>query len=327
MMGRQLWVHVGLLVVAASASLYVWTRDNKATAATAAEVSVWSGRPDDVQRITFESSAKKITLESRVDAYGHWFSGSAQWVTSASADAGATTAPKTTPFVSVTSAQKIADALAPFKALRQIGRVDVARAGEFGLKEPASTLIANIGGKEHRLAVGSATPNGTDRYVRDEGSGYVYAAKGDLVRDLEAGETSLLERELHDFQDPDLVSLRIVAGGKTREVLRRGPPTKRIWADPGSPDKADETVSNWLSKVDRLKPSEYVGEPPTPPDRIVRIEYKVKGSDRLFLEIAKTPGEGPHHEYLIRSERTRLWTKTYAPWAEQVEQDLASVLK
>jgi len=327
MMGRQLWIHVGLLFVAGFASVWVWTRDKKATAATAAEVSVWSGRPDDVQRITFESSAKKITLESRKDEHGRWFSGSSQWVTSASPDAGATAAPKPTLFVSVTSAQKIADALAPFKALRQIGRIDVARAGEFGLKEPASTLIANIQGKEHRLAVGSATPNGADRYVRDEGSGYIYAAKGDLVRDLEAGETSLLERELHDFQDPDLVSLRIIAGGKTREVLRRGPETKRIWADPGSPDKADETVSNWLSKVDRLKPSEYVSDPPSPPDRVVRIEYKVKGSDRLFLEVAKTPGEGAHHEYLIRSERTRLWTKTYAPWAEQVEQDLGSVLK
>ncbi|HEV3190545.1 MAG TPA: DUF4340 domain-containing protein [Polyangiaceae bacterium] len=327
MMGRQLWVHVGLLVVAGSASVFVWTRDKKATAATAAEVSVWSGRPDEVQRITFESSAKKITLESRKDGHGQWFSGSAQWVTSASADAGATAAPKPTPFVSVTSAQKIAEALAPFKALRQIGRIDIARAAEFGLKEPASTLVANIQGKEHRLAIGSPTPSGMDRYVRDESSGYVYAAKGDFVRDLEAGETSLLERDLHDFQDPDIVSLRIIAGGKVREVLRRGPPTKRIWADPGSPDKADETVSNWLSKVDRLKPTEYVSDPPSPPDRVVRIEYKVKGGDGLFLELAKTPGEGGHHEYRIRSERTRLWTKAYAPWAEQVEQDLGSVLK
>jgi hypothetical protein len=243
------------------------------------------------------------------------------------ADAGAAAPTKTTPFVSVTAAQKVAEALAPFKALRQIGRIDGARAGEFGLKEPASTLVATIGGKEHRLAIGGPTPSGADRYVRDETSGYVYAAHGEFLRDLEAGETSLLERDLHDFQDPDIESLRVVAGGKTREVLRRGPPTKRIWADPGSPDKADETVSNWLSKVERLKPTEYVSDPPSPPERVLRIEYKVKGGDGLFLELAKTPGDGAHHEYLIRSERTRLWTKAYAPWAEQVEQDLASVLK
>jgi Domain of unknown function (DUF4340) len=326
MMRRQLWVHVGLLVIAGVASVYVWTRDTKATAATAGEVSVWSGRSDEVHRVTFESSVKRISLESRVDAQGRWFSGSTQWVTSTPGDAGAP-APKATPFVSVTSAQKIADALAPFKALRQIGRIDSGRASEFGLKESTPTLVADVAGKEHRLAIGGPTPNGSDRYVRDESSGYVYAAKGDFVRDLEAGETSLLERDLHDFEDADIVSLRVVAGGKGREVLRRGPPTKRIWADPGSPDKADETISNWISKVDRLKPTEYVSDPQTPPDRVVRIEYNVRGKSGVFLELGKTPGEGGHHEYLLRSERTRLWTKAYAPWAEQVEQDLASVLK
>ena len=326
MMGRQLWVHVGLLIVAGVAAVYVWTRDTKATAATAGEVSVWSGRSDEVRRITFESSTRKISLESRVDAHGRWFSGSSQWGTSTAGDGGAS-APKATPFVSVTAAQKIADALGPFKALRQLGRIDGERASEFGLKEPSSTIIANVGAKEHRLAVGAPTPNGADRYVRDESSGNVYAAKGDFVRDLEAGEASLLERDLHDFLDPDIVSLRVVAGGKTREVLRRGPATKRIWADPASPDKADETISNWLTKVDRLKPTEYVSDPPTPPERVLRIEYNVKGGDGLFLELAKAPGEGGHNEYFIRSERTRLWTKAYAPWAEQVEQDLASVLK
>src|SRR5260370_24097186 len=141
-----------------------------------------------------------------------------------------------------------------------------------------------IGGKEQRLAIGGPTPSGADLYLRDESSGYVYAAQGEFLRDLEAGETSLLERELHDFQDPDIDSLRVIAGGKTREVLRRGPPTKRIWADPGSPDKADETISNWLSKVDPLKPTEYVIDPPSPPDPVMRIEYRANGGDRLFLD-------------------------------------------
>jgi hypothetical protein len=322
MMGRTIGVHVALLAVACIASVYVWTRDAKVAAGALAEVSVWPGRADDVRRIAFQSSGRTMTLEAHVDAHGRWFSGLTQWTGSTP---GATT--KTTPFASVAAAEKIAEALAPFKALRSIGRIDAARAGEFGLKEPGATLTANVGGSEHRLAIGAPTPNGTDRYVRDESSGYVYAAKGDVLRDLEAGESSLLEHELHDFQDADIVSVRVIAKGKTRELVHGGPSTKRIWADPGSPDKADETVANWLSKVDRLRPLEYVADSPAPPEQVVRVEYKAKGAGGLFLELAKVPGDGNGHEYRIRSERTRLWSKAYAPWAEQVEQDLGSVLK
>jgi hypothetical protein len=321
MMGRPVAVHVALLAVACAASLYVWTRDTKVASGALAEVSVWPGRPGDVRRIALEASDKTTSLDAHEDAQGRWYSGRTQGTGTASSAA------PPTQFASVAAAEKIAEALAPFKALRSIGRIDAARASEFGLKDPSSTLIANVGGKEHRLSIGAPTPNGNDRYVRDESSGYVYAASGDFVRTLEGGASALLERELHEFQDADVASVRVIALGKAREVLHRGPATKRIWADPGSPDTADETVTNWLSKVDRLQPLEYVADPPAPPERVVRVEYKAKGGDGQFLELAKVPGENNVREYRIRSERTRMWCKTYAPWAEQVEQDLGSVLK
>jgi hypothetical protein len=329
---RGVWVHVGLLVLACVATTYVWTRDKKAAAAAIADVTVWSGRPDEVQRIAFESSSNKVLLEAREDTHGRWFFGTVERGTSPVPDAGTPAARKTTTFASVNSAQKVAQALAPFKALRFIGSIESQRAGEFGFKDPTPVLAVSVGGKEHRLGIGGSTPSGTDRYVRDEGSGFVYAARGDFVRDLESADATLPERDPHDLEDADITSVRVLAGGKTREIFRRGPSSKRIWSDSASSDNADETVSNWFSKVDRLRPSEYVGDSAgAPVEPVVRLEYTVKGTRGVFLELVKMPGVATSpsgkSDYLVRTEHTRLWAKVFAPSAEQVEQDLGSVLK
>jgi hypothetical protein len=330
---RGLWVHVGLLAVACVASFYVWSRDKKATAAAVADVTVWGGRPEDVQRIAFESSTTKVSLEARQDAQGRWFFGTVERASSPISDAGAPPPRKTTTFASVAAAQKVAQALAPFRALRFIGAVDNQRAGEFGFKDPTPVVVVSVSGKEHRLGIGGPTPSGTDRYVRDEGSGSVYAVRGDFLRDLESGDTNLLERDVHDLKDADITSVRVLAGGKTREIFRRGPSSKRIWTDTASSENADETLSNWFNKVDRLKAAEYVSDPAGPVETVLRLEYAAKGTRGVFLDLAKIPTAsagghpGSKSDYLVRTEHTRLWTKVFAPSAEQVEQDLGSVLK
>jgi hypothetical protein len=178
------------------------------------------------------------------------------------------------------------------------------------------------------LSVGSVAPGGADRYVRDLATGEGYAVKGDFLRDLVTGETALSEHDLHGFKDPEIDRIRVTAHGKTRQILRRGPDNKRIWTDPASPDKADETVANWLGKTDRLRPTEYLGDPPAAPEIVVRIEYTATGAQGAFFELAKVmpPASDAKPEYLVRTERTRLWAKVASSVAEQVEQDSASVL-
>jgi hypothetical protein len=325
MMARGLWVHLGLLVVSMAASVLVWTRDPQSATAPVATVTAWSGRPEDVQHVALESPAKKVSLEPRTDARGRWYFGTAESMSPPRGDAGVSSPSVPVVFASVEPAQKVVDALASLKAVREVGRIDRARNEEFGFKDPASTVIVTLGGAERRLALGGPTPNGSDRYVRDESTSVVYSIHGDFLRDLELGEMGLSEHDLHDFQDPDILSVRIVGMGKSRELLRRGPSTKRIWADPASPDKADETVSNWLNKVDRLRPTEYTADLPAGGEPVARIDYKVKGEDGAFFEITKVPGQGGKSEYYVRSEHTRLWGKVHRPLGEQVEQDFASV--
>jgi hypothetical protein len=337
-MGRGILAHVVLLVVAATASVLVWTRDKKPVV-PAGDVTVWNARAADVERIAFDSKGRKVTLDARSDAQGRWFLGTSEspGAQPASPDAGAPAPPRVVTFVSVGQAAKAAEALGPLKALREVGKVGDDRSAEFGLKEPEGSLVVTFAGKARTLTIGGRTPGGGDRYVRDDGSGTVYVVKGDATRDLESGEGTLTERETHSFKDPDVESIRILARGKARDLLRRGPDSKRIWTDPSDPDKADETVSNWVAKVDRLRPTEYLGKQPGAPELVVRIEYQVKGVRGAFLEVAKVPGaasagatapgapaEKP--DFIVRTEHTRQWAKVYAPVGEQVEQDLTSIV-
>jgi hypothetical protein len=319
MIGRALVVHFALLGVAAGAAIFVWTRDKKA-AVVVTNVTVWNGRAADVERVGFESKTKSVSLESRKDAQGRWFFGTQ---TTPATDAGA---PKTVTFASVGSGEKLAEALAPLKGLREVGKIGDDRAAEFGVKEPDGTLTVRLAGKERKLAFGARTVGGGDRYVRDEATGIVYVVKGDVTRDIETGEGSLAERDWHAFKDADIESLKVLAHGKTREVLHRGSDQNRIWSDPSDPDKPDETASNWISKVERLRPNEYLDPQPSAAEPILRIEYRARGAQGAFLEIAKLPAS-PKPDFIVKTERTRLWTKVNATMGEQVEQDLGSVVK
>ncbi len=306
-------VHVVLLVLAAALAVFVWTRDKK-PATFAGNVTVWNGRASDVERIAFEAKGKTTTLESKKDAQGRWFAGKIDG------------APKPVELVSVAAGERIAEALAPLKAVREIGRVEGERAADFGMNEPDGKLRVRVAGAEHELTVGAKTPGGGDRYVKDDASGIVYVVRGDAVRDLEAGEGTLAEHDLHAFKDADVESVRITARGKSREALRRGPESKRIWADPSDPDRLDETLANWLAKIDRLRPTEYVTPQPASPEIELRLDYQVKGAKGAYLEVARVPAD-PKPEWLVRTERTREWAKVTAQVAEQVDQDLPSIVR
>ena len=345
--GRGFFVHVALLGLAVLAAVLVWTRDKQPKTLTQGDVTVWSGRAADVERISFEGKARKVSLEAKKDAGGIYFIGTAEKeaappkkdphdVADAGADAGDTEPPapkerSTVSFVSVSGAQKLADQLAPLKALRGIGKIGDDRAAEFGLTEPEGTLTVKIGQAERKLIFGSTTPGGGDRYARDPASGEVYAIKGDVFRNLEGAESSLMERSLHEWPESDVGAATITAQGKTRSLVRGGEERKRFWADPGTPEVNDETAGNWMSKLDRLRPSEYALTPPAGAEVVVRIDFAGAGGAAKigYLELIKAapaaPGGKP--DYYIVTERTRLHAKVPAQAAEQVEQDVGSVLK
>lgn len=262
---RSFFVHLGLLGVAAVFAVLVWTRDKTAAALSTMDVTVWAGRAEDVEHIAFEGKSRKVVLEGKKDKEGRYFVGTMERTTpppekkenphnphgddahdDAHDDEPADTEPKvkTTTFVSVGAGNKLAEVLAPLKALRAVGRIADDRASEFGLAEPEGTLTVKLRGAEKKLVIGGMTPGGADRYARDEATGEVYAIKGDIYRDLDTAESRLMERDLHEWKDVDLTRARVIAGDKRRELVRSGDEGKKIWADPASPDQKDETVGN-----------------------------------------------------------------------------------
>ena len=329
-------VHLAVLAVSVAAAIGVWTRDKEPKAMAQGDITVWSGRADGVEQVIFESKTRKVVLDAKSDKIGRYFVGTAERdapVPPAAADGGAppvaAAAPRTTTtLVSVGGADKLATALAPLKALRALGRIGDDRAAEFGLAEPDGTVTFKVSGAEHKLVLGGMTPGGGDRYVKDPASGEVYVLKGEPLRSLESAESSLLERELHEWKDGEVTALQIVAGNKTRALVRGGVDAKKFWADAAKPDENDETLGNWMSKLDRLRPMEFVATPPEGRETVVRLDYKAGSRALGFIEIVKTKAtEAGKFDYFLQTERTRLFAKVSTGLGEQLEQDLGSAVK
>lgn len=330
---RSTALHASLLVVGAAAAAFAFTKEPTPQAAQETNVTIWNGRPSDLQRIVYEAKDKRIDLESRDDKKGpRWFLGKGDYniTPPQNPDGGPTpTVKKTSAFASVTVANKIAEGLVPFKAVRALGKIPDARLAEFGLEKRETSLTLTFGGKERKVLVGSVAPGGTDYYVVDPTNNEAYVVKADQLRDLEGGDSRLLERDQHAFKEIDIRSAKVIANGKTRELARSGPDAKKFWADPADKEKADETGGNWLAKIDRLKVSEFAAQPPEGQTVVLRVEYYGAPGLLGFFELAKGApvASGQKPDYWIMTEHTHLWGKVYQVTAEQIEQDVGSVVK
>jgi len=335
MIGRKsIFIHAGLVATSAVLALAVWTRDKQAKPMVQGDVTVWSGRPADVERIVYETKKKRLELTAKKDDLGRYFVGTVEKDKPApkpAPDAGAPDAAppekSVTGILSITPAEKLIEQLAPLKSVRSVGQVGADREAEFGLNEPEGTLTVKIRDAERKLVIGGATPGGGDRYAREPASGDVFILKADVFRYVDTPDTSLLERELHEWKDTEVVSAKITAGSKSRKIVRSGPETKRFWADEGAKDTADETIGNWMSKIDRMRPTEYVQVAPEPRETVARIDYTGSGGALGHIEIIRGPaGDSGKPTYFVTTERTRLPGKVPGSAGEQVEQDLAGVL-
>jgi hypothetical protein len=326
---RSVALHAGLLVAAGAAAGFAWAKDKTPHTTQETNVTVWNARPSDVTRIVHEAKGKKIELEARDEKKGErWYYGKVEYMPLP----GVNTPPPQKPavFASVGPATKVVEAFAPFKALRSLGKVPDSRAAEFGFDKKDTSITLTVSGKERKLFIGGIAPGAGDTYVLDAATNEAYVLKTDPLRDLESGEMRLLEREQHAFKETDLTAAKVTAGGKTRAIVRGGPENKRFWADPSDKEKADETLANWMQKVDHLRVNEYSATEPANRTVIVRIEYEGSSGNLGWFELSKTPapeGSALKGEYWIMTEYTHLYGKLIPASGEQVEQDLGSIVK
>jgi len=345
MLRGSLGLHVGLFVAASALALRAWTAEDEPNKKPIA-AELWSGRVTDVSRIEYRTDKKLVVLEPKEDEGGRYFVGTIEPLATAkpkaAPDAGAPPPghpPHEVPeskepkrFISLTKGNELAESVASLKASRVLGKLAPERIGDFGFdKTEFGTLDVVVGGKKHSLAFGEKTPGGSDRYARDTATGEAYVIPGLIANDLTSADNRLIEREFHDFGEEKIgkVVLKAATGG--REVVRHAV-EKDFWARPESPDTKDETVSNWMTKVDRLKVTTYVEalDPPAKPeDEVVSLEYWSDHGRKLgFIELVRRPSKDGKEkpDYVARSERTRWYATVLRSTAEQIDQDLSSVL-
>ena len=338
---KPLVLHGGLLVVAAGLAYSVWNKDEPVAEKQQALVDVWGGSQASFTKLSFEGKTRKVRLEGQKDALGYYYVTTVDKEDAPPADphAGVPNAPLKPPdgkeakketlrFVSVKAGETLVKSLAPLQAVRAVGKVEANRNEEFGLDKPEGTLKVSIDGKEHVLVIGGTTPGGSERYARYQNSGEVFAISGDIAQSLMFGDSRLPERDLHGFKNDEVSKVRLQKAGKSRELVRVKDKNEG-WGDPSAPTKQDETAGNWMSKLGRLRGSDFIEKPAKalrPEDAIVRVEYFDSGKSIGFVELYKLPGE-KGNDYLARTEWDRWYVKVPATTAEQIEQDLASVLK
>lgn len=348
---RSLWLHCLLLAVASGLAWKTWTSEETPTSLSRHRVQVWSGTVDQLESIRFESERTKVAIVPHKDALGRWYEVRSEREVSPRVPKhiGAGGAPPTDPeptwekraFVSVQEGEKLAEALGPLMALRAVGRVEGDREKEFGLDEPKETLAVRVAGKDYQLVIGGPTPGGGDRYARVKESGEVFAISGDLVRRLEQAESRLLERTFHDFgeQEPDRV--KIVEGGRSRELVSM-PGKLGAWASASSAEAQDETASNWMGKLGKLRVKSYLEGPKALEGKqpFLQVEY-FRGSKRLdTFELFKLPAAeeppkdvqvsssaGVAERYVARSSHTRWPVELPSASAAELERDLASLFE
>ncbi|MBK7582886.1 MAG: DUF4340 domain-containing protein [Myxococcales bacterium] len=340
---RALSWHLLALGLASTVALVVWTRKDPA-ANQKGDVEVWGGSAEGVEKISFEAENRSVRLERRKDSNGLWYVGSVDKTIevkppsphgdAGAADAGPSAAPsekkqESTTFVSVEQGKKLAESVAPLLAVRRLGKVDDARAEEFGFNKPEGTLKITVDGRERTLIFGGTTPGGGDRYVKD-GNGELWAISGNVAQSVLFAESRLVERKLHGYEPDELKSAKISRGTLSRDVVRLED-KKDGWADAQTPMSLDETAGNWMTKLDRLRIVAFVENPGaqlSAEASIVKVELGGKGGRKLgYLELYKAPGENGKPKYLVKTEYTRWYAEVISSVAEQVEQDLGSVVK
>lgn len=164
------------------------------------------------------------------------------------------------------AAMDLLGSFAPLRAIRALGQVDENKAKELGFPESKKRLTVVAKGQTTEFVLGSTSYGGGDSYARD-GQGRAFLLSQRIISDFDLAESRLMEHRLHRFERGDFDRIEVAVAGKKRTVLqkKRQDASNYFFVDATSPDKRDDTLKNWIDKVQRIAVSDYVaqGEEPT----------------------------------------------------------------
>lgn len=80
---------------------------------------------------------------------------------------------------------------------------------------------------------------------------------------------------------------RLCLETERRCVKRDAGDGKRYWADTSNLNAPDETLGNWMTKVDKIHPNEFVDASPEGTSLVGRIEYRCADGKTGFFELSR----------------------------------------
>lgn len=336
-MNRSILIYAGLLVVSLGASYMHYTADE---VAPKEGVMVIEARKDDLQSVVYEAPDLKVTLEMREDAVGRY-----PWITvdetkKKKVDGVETTERKQSRFKGGAAADKLIQSSVPLVAVRRLDNVDDERVASFGLKTPDTKVSYTIGGRTTVFELGGETYGTRDRYVRDVSTGLLYVLDDELFKPLKFANSRLPERSLISPKPEEIDSVTVAQGGTVVSWTQRNKEDKdaRYWnrdtpvaeapapaegaAAPAAGGK-DETFSNWVDKLLKLKSTAYVQEGDTPTDPQLRFEFtvRVKGKPDETVQVLQA-----EDAWYARSNYTRGLVKLARTSAEDLADEVDDIL-
>ncbi|MCZ7682337.1 MAG: DUF4340 domain-containing protein [Sandaracinaceae bacterium] len=328
-LGRSIAAHAILAVGGLVLAYLAWT--DEAPEVSEDEVNVLECAPDALARVELRTEEKDVTLEMRSEG-----SGRVAWFTVVRRPENGE--PVTESFVGASEAttEWLAQ-VAPLRARRSLGELSAEQLEQVELDDPEGRLTIDCGGRSTTYQLGGRSYGTGDRYLRAEGGGPVYLVASDRLAPLESAEFRLMERALHTFEWRDVVSLSLRAFGQSKRLLQHNRLDEQAaeWVDAANPDRRDETYGNWMSRFPRLRVQSYLAPDARPgadldegmsvaPQAVMRIDYQGEhGSELGFLEMQRAEATPA---YYARTETTRSWVRVPTSVAQQIEEDLRSML-
>lgn len=235
---------------------------------------------------------------------------------------------------------KLVKSLAELNAVRSLGMISGDKLKSFGLHESKKTLTLVTGSTPRTFIIGDNTYGNMDIYIQDKQDRRVYVINPRSVQDLKYAEFRLMERELHGFNNTEMdrVLFKTDKGQKTLVQKNRRTPATAFWADAEAPDKGKDFFKNWMSKLSRLRATEYAKQA----DKLegltekLSAEYYLGGKKLGYLKLyqlgASVPAGAPKgkngdDEYYAQTENTRAKVKLSRRLGEEVVKDLENLLK
>lgn len=226
---------------------------------------------------------------------------------------------------------KLIEGFAPFKALRSLGK-DLAgkEFEETKLQKPERRLVLNYGGSQKEFEIGGRTSGARDHYLKAKGGNEVYLVASKILGDLEYPEGKYMQRKLRTAKLDQVEKVSLVAGGKTKVALQRNKAGGKdaFWANEATPDEKNETLGNYLDKLDKLTATDYLDDAKAIEGAATLLEATWFGEEDKNLGTVKLlkKGEGKDAEYFASSTATHLPVKISRFTTEQLEKDLGTIM-